>query len=88
MTSEDIREFQRAQPFRPFRLTLTNGEEFDVKHPELILAGDGMVYVLREAARNTDPRRGGSAVHASLAHVLKIEYLTPAAAPPVDRSTV
>jgi len=87
MTAEDIRDFQRAKPFRPFRLTLTNGEEFDVKHPELILAAGGMVYLLREAARNPDPQ-GGSAVDASLLHVLKIEHLTDAAAPPVDRSTV
>ena len=87
MTSEDIRGMMRTKPFRPFRLTLSNGEEFDVKHPELIWTGGGMVYLLRETSRHPD-QLDVPVVHAALTHVLKIEYLTEAAAPPVDRSTV
>ncbi len=87
MTTEDIRVFQRARPFRPFRVTLTNGEEFDIKHPELLLVGGGMVYLLREASRHPD-QLDVPVVHAALTHVVKIEHLTSAAAPPVDRSTV
>ena len=87
MTSEDIRVYTRALPFKPFRVTLTNGEEFDIRHPETIMAAGGMVYLLREASRHPE-MLGVPAVHAALTHVLKIEYLTPAAAPPVDRSTV
>lgn len=87
MTADDIRAFHRAKPFVPFRVTLTNGEEFDVKHPEMVLVGGGMVYLLREASRHPD-QVDVPIVHVGLSHVLKIEYLTPTAAPPVDRSTV
>ncbi len=39
MTDEELKEAVRRQPFAPFRLTLTTGETFDIRHPELILVG-------------------------------------------------
>ncbi len=84
MTADDIQEFTRAQPFVPVRITLMNGEEFDILHPDMLVAAGQMVCLLR-------PSRPGSAarlVHASLLNVQKIDFLTTAAAPPVDRSTV
>ena len=87
MTAEDIRSLTRIRPFRPIRITLTNGEEFDVKHPELVWAWGGMVYLPRETARTPDPMEGTTVI-AALSHVLKVEQLTDTAAPPVDRSTV
>jgi len=86
MTITDIRKFTRNQPFKSFRLTLTNGEEFDIRHPDMIVAGSGMVYLQRPGSRTQDEE--ADVFHASMLHVLKIEYLTEVAAPPVDRSTV
>ena len=45
MRSEDVREFLRRQPFQPFRLTLTDGRNYDVMHPELALLGRNVVAV-------------------------------------------
>ena len=36
MTSERLRQFVRARPFRPFRVVMTNGQVYDVNHPEFL----------------------------------------------------
>ena len=53
MRPEDIREFLRRQPFRPFRLTLTDGRTYDVMHPELAMVGRSSMEV--GLARPGDP---------------------------------
>ena len=45
MRTEDIREFTRRQPFEPFRLTLTDGRTYEVRHPDLIMVGRSTVVV-------------------------------------------
>jgi hypothetical protein len=35
-TAETIREAQRSRPFRPFRLRLIDGTEYEVAHPDWI----------------------------------------------------
>ena len=35
----DIHEAARRKPFEPFRITLTTGETYDVRHPDLIMVG-------------------------------------------------
>lgn len=84
MTADNIQAFTRANPFLPFRVTLTSGEEFDIRHPDMIVASDLLVVILRP----TRPGERSSVVHVSLEHVLKLELLTPNAAPPLNRSTV
>lgn len=39
MRQEDLRQFLRQQPFQPFRVTLTDGRTYDVRHPELVAIG-------------------------------------------------
>ena len=36
MTSERLRKLVTAQPFRPFRVCMSNGPSYDVKHPEFV----------------------------------------------------
>ncbi len=36
MRPEDLRTFLKAAPFRPFRITMTSGRSFDVRHPEML----------------------------------------------------
>jgi hypothetical protein len=35
-TAQTIRDAARSQPFRPFRLRLIDGTEYDVAHPDLV----------------------------------------------------
>jgi len=37
MNAETIRDLMRRRPFEPFKLRMTNGDVYEVKHPELAI---------------------------------------------------
>src|SRR5438105_4399542 len=37
MSAETIREMLHRQPFQPFQLRMSNGDKFDVRHPEFAM---------------------------------------------------
>ena len=39
MNHKDIQEAAHRRPFEPFRVTLTTGETYDIRHPDLIMVG-------------------------------------------------
>jgi hypothetical protein len=39
MTQDELHEAARRQPFEPFRLVLTTGATYDIRHPDLIMVG-------------------------------------------------
>lgn len=39
MTMKKITNYVTAEPFRPFRIKMTSGEVFLIKHPEMIQGG-------------------------------------------------
>jgi hypothetical protein len=39
MSPEDFKEKVRQRPFEPFRICLTDGRAYEVRHPDLIMAG-------------------------------------------------
>jgi len=39
MPPEDLKEMARKRPFVPFRMFLTDGTIYDIKHPDLIMPG-------------------------------------------------
>jgi hypothetical protein len=44
ITTQDILNYLHAQPFRPFRVQVADGQTFDVRHPEMARVGrDSMV---------------------------------------------
>ena len=50
MTTENfdrvLRAFQKRRPFRPFTVSLVNGDRFRVEHPEaLVFRGGTAVYI-------------------------------------------
>jgi len=45
MTPEELRNSARQTPFEPFRIVLTDGEAYDVPHPDLIMVGQRIAYV-------------------------------------------
>ena len=81
MRPEDVREFLRRQPFRPFRLTLTDGRTYDVMHPELAMVGRSWVQV--GLARPGDPENIAERLNSvSLLHIMQIEPLESVVPPP------
>ena len=47
MSPEGIRELLRQQPFKPFRLVMSSGKAYEVRHPEMamLLRNDILVGV-------------------------------------------
>jgi hypothetical protein len=76
MTVQTFRDLLRQQPFRPFRLVMSSGQTYDVRHPEMawltrtdILVGVGEM----------DEGVPSEFRICSLLHVTSIEPLSPAA---------
>jgi hypothetical protein len=55
MRPEDLNKWLRASPFRPFRLYLTNGHTYDVRHPELVMVGRSAIIVGTPSLEHADP---------------------------------
>jgi hypothetical protein len=87
MLPDDIYEYTRAIPFRPFRITLTSGEEFDVHHPDMVMATFSKVMIARHVPSAPENRRIAVS-HVNSQQILEIEDLTSAAKPPLEKSTV
>ena len=73
MRAEDMQEILEARPFKPFRLHLTDGEAFDITHPELVMQTRSKLIV------DLPPRQGSRIVehveHCALMHVVRVEEL-------------
>jgi hypothetical protein len=78
MQYDDIRQLTRAQPFKPFRIFLTTGETFDIRHPDMILPTRGSVHVAAPSPENPTGDGGGSVRILSFYHIQKIEFLVTA----------
>lgn len=83
MRREDILVFTRAQPFRPFVIELMNGERYEIRHSDMIVPTLGMAIVGVPAA-GAVADAADRAVHVSLVHIVKAEYLEPTSAPPAN----
>ncbi|MGD0898873.1 MAG: hypothetical protein ABR915_13630 [Thermoguttaceae bacterium] len=72
MRPEDIREFLHRRPFQPFRLTLTDGRSYEVRHPELAMVGRSTVIVGLAAPGEAEPVFD-RAVTVSLLHIMQMQ---------------
>ena len=43
--AQDILNYLRAVPFRPFRIHMASGRTFDVRHPEMVRVGRGVLIL-------------------------------------------
>jgi hypothetical protein len=81
MRPDDILELLRVQPFQPFRLRLTDGMVYEIRHPEMIKVGRSKAWVFFH--ESDDPLRlllRSEAI--SLLHITRLEPMdTPAKAP-------
>ena len=77
MTQQDFKALTRTVPFVPFRVHLSNGEQYDIHHPDMILANYGSVSI---GLPENHPL-GMSFRLVSMNHVVKVESLqVPASA--------
>jgi hypothetical protein len=73
MAPENLRDALRKQPFKPFRMVMTDGVGFDVRHPALLWVGtrSAMVGLTGEPGQTFFER----AFEVDLLHVIRIEPL-------------
>ena len=71
MSPDDVERKLRQRPFAPFRLYLTDGATFDVRHPELVMLGRRSLVL----GLNRDPEatRYERTVDVDLLHIVRIE---------------
>ena len=79
MYPEDLIQLIRSRPFVPLRLHLSNGETFDIRHPELALITRSRVDI----GLDPDPTSGilRNTVHLGLSHIVRVEKLEPTPQP-------
>lgn len=74
MRPEDLHRFLRRRPFRPFRITLTDGRSYEIHHPELMMVGRSSAEVGIPSPRHREPTFE-RIVSVSLLHVMEVELL-------------
>ena len=75
--AEDILARTRKQPFRPFRIHLTDGGSLDVRHPELAVVFDRRVVVFVPSERREGVMAGEH--DCAFLHITRIEDLAETA---------
>ena len=76
MTVQNFRELLTAQPFQPFRLVMSSGKMYDVRHPEMAFLTRTNIFVGIDIADDGVP---ADFKICSLLHVTAIEPLNTAA---------
>lgn len=72
MTTGMFRDLLRQRPFRPFRLVMSSGESYDVRHPEMAWVTHNDIFVGVDQAEDGIP---ADARIYPLLHVTAVEPL-------------
>jgi hypothetical protein len=75
MRPEEINELLKQRPFRPLRIHMTDGRQFDIYHPDRVLVLRSRVDIGVPAAADSDIL--DRVEHCSLLHVVRVEELPP-----------
>lgn len=79
MTVQTFRDLLRLQPFRPFRIVMSSGQSYEIRHPEMAMLTRTAILV---GVGELDEGIPAEFRICSLLHVTAIEPLTPAATSP------
>jgi hypothetical protein len=73
MTQEELRAAVHKQPFEPFRVVLTTGATYDIRHPDLIMVGQRSAII--GMTNNPEAAAYDLTIKVDLLHVVAIEEL-------------
>ncbi len=80
MRPEELRDVIREQPFRPFRIFVSDGSAYDVRHPELIMVTRRRVHIALPTANGDDVP--DDFVRCDPVHITRIEPIRDASRQP------
>jgi hypothetical protein len=73
MVPEELQELLRRKPFEPFRVVMTDGEGYEIPHPDLLWVGQWTAFVgLTGEPGKTFFERS---VKVDLDHIIRVEPL-------------
>jgi hypothetical protein len=73
MTLQELHDAARRQPFQPFRLHLTTGATYDIRHPDLIMVGRRSAII--GIAEETNGTAYDRTFQVDLLHIVGVEAL-------------
>jgi hypothetical protein len=73
INSADIQERLKEKPFVPFRVIMSSGQYYDIKHPDLVLVGKRHLFV--GTASDDNPTMFDKSSLLSILHVAALEAL-------------
>jgi hypothetical protein len=75
----DVQERLREKPFRPFRIIVSEGLSFDIRHPDLVFVGRRDLMIGFPGPDN--PTAYDRVTRVALVHVIALEDLPTPASP-------
>ncbi len=79
-TADDIQSRFRQRPFVPMRIVTSTGQNYDIRHPELLMVGRRALIVGMESAEN--PTQFDQVTRIAMLHVTELQDL-PQTSPPI-----
>jgi hypothetical protein len=77
MRPDDILQFLRARPFQPFSISLSDGQQYEVRHPDNAIVTSSAVLVAVPGPRGPDGP-ADRAVTCAIVHIMQMEALNGA----------
>jgi len=74
MRPDDVLHLLRATPFQPFRISLSDGQQYEVRHPEIAIVSRSTVLLGIPGPRGLD-EPVEQVVTCSLIHITRMEML-------------
>ena len=81
LSYQKIGKYLTAEPFRPFRIQLTSGRAFEIRHPEMIAVGKTTMFIYTYLSDNEEEAKERQ-VEVSLLLTESIELLDAKAQTP------
>jgi len=80
MAPQELAAAVHRRPFVPFKLTLTEGSTYEIRHPELCMVGQRSV-ILGLVSSNDPDLLFERSLTVDLPHIVKLEPMESAASP-------
>ncbi len=78
MTRDDIKALLTRHPFEPLRVKTSNGEVFEIRHPEMVMLSKSVLLIAHPDAEGNPSDK---IEYVSYLHITSIETAMGAAAP-------
>jgi hypothetical protein len=82
MRPDDIRDWLRRELFQSFRLVVTDGTTYEIRHPEVVVLSRSTLRLVLRGGMAAAP--GERIVVVALLHVIRLEMAEPTVSPSVN----